>query len=33
METTITATNRRASVQALKPIAYRASQGISFSPE
>ena len=26
-------TNRRASVQALKPIAYRASQGISFSPE
>lgn len=31
METT--ATNRRASVQALKPIAYRASQGISFTPE
>lgn len=31
METT--ATNRRASVQALKPIAYRASQGISFEPE
>lgn len=30
METTVT---RRASVQALKPIAYRASQGISFSPE
>lgn len=30
METTIT---RRASVQALKPIAYRASQGISFTPE
>lgn len=25
--------NRRASVQALKPIAYRASQGISFEPE
>ncbi|MCM1022221.1 MAG: hypothetical protein NC403_08465, partial [Muribaculaceae bacterium] len=25
--------NRRASVMALKPIAYRASQGISFSPE
>lgn len=31
METT--ATNRHASVQALKPIAYRASQGISFTPE
>lgn len=31
METTLT--NRRASVQALKPIAYRASQGISFTPE
>lgn len=31
METT--ATNRRASVQALKPIAYIASQGISFTPE
>ena len=31
METS--ATNRRASVQALKPIAYRASQGISFEPE
>lgn len=30
METT---TNRRASVEALKPIAYRASQGISWSPE
>lgn len=26
-------TKRRASIQALKPIAYRASQGISFSPE
>lgn len=30
METT---NNRRASVEALKPIAYRASQGISFEPE
>lgn len=33
METTNTTHNRRASVQALKPIAYRASQGISFTPE
>lgn len=32
METNTT-TTRRASVQALKEVAYRASQGISFSPE